>query len=117
MNGQAPEVSTELDVVAWAVLNWKTVAAFIGLVLWIGKKHWDQVQHRKDFDEFLEEFEKLKKSRSEKDAKVAEAMRLLDKELDRLKTNVTVDRKHFAKSLDEFNSRLSTLMDKLIKGL
>ena len=112
-----PELSTELDVFAWAILNWKTVASFIGLVLWIAKKHWDQNQLRKEFETFVQDFGVAQERKSTKDGKVADSIRVLDKELDRLKTSVSVDREYTAKSLDEFNSRLSTLMEKLIQGL
>lgn len=110
-------VTNELDILAWAALNWKTVASFVALVLWIGKKHWDQVAHLKSYEKFIEDYEADETKREDKELKINETIRQFDKELDRLKTSVTVDREYSAKSLDEFNSRLSTLMDKLIKGL
>ena len=48
---------TELDIAAWAVLNWKTVVSFIVMILWVGKKHWDLNQLRKEFDYRMKELD------------------------------------------------------------
>lgn len=110
-------INTEVDAFAWALLNWKTVAAFIGLVLWVAKKHWDQNRMNQEFQAFVADYEAQQEKKGAKEGKIADSIRVLDKEMDRLKTSVTMDREYTAKSLDEFNARLSTLMDKLIKGL
>lgn len=113
----SPEPTTDLEFLAGAIANWKTVAAFVALCIAAARQQWKHKALEESFEEYVKAQKEKQEKRDDKFNAQADKVNELDKDLDRLKTDVTVSRQYTAKSLDEFNTRISDLMNKILQGV